>query len=195
MQIDIQNTDAISFLDKQPQESVDCFLTSPPYDQIRKYRGFNFDFEPIAQRMVKALSQGGTILWNVADQTRQQNQSGSSFRQALYFQSLGLKLNETLIVRKNAFPWPAKWTHYNCFEYLFVFSKGRPAIFRPIHDRKNKRWGKKARASLRRGEDETLIGTDKVFTIGQFGRRGNVWDIEVGGGKQGAPPDGDSERP
>lgn len=185
MELDIQHCDAKTFLEMQEPESIDCFLTSPPYDKIRKYKGFSFDFEPIAQGMVKALSRGGVILWNVADQTKDRDQSGTSFRQALYFKELGLKLNETIILQKNAFPYPSRWTHYACHEYLFVFSKGNPSIFSPLHDRPNKQAGKITRAAVRIGKEETLVATNKSFKISNFGRRGSVWTLEVGGGKQG----------
>jgi DNA modification methylase len=184
MLLDIQNTDAVTFLSRQQPESVNCFLVSPPFDSIRRYQGFHFDFEPIAQGMVKTLAQGGVILWNVQDQTKDQDQSGTSFRQALYFKSLGLKLNETIILHKNAFPYPNKLAHYACHEYLFVLSKGRAKVFNPIHDRPNKQAGKVTKAVARRGAGETLEKTGKTFTVGQFGRRGSVWSIEVGGGKQ-----------
>jgi site-specific DNA-methyltransferase (adenine-specific) len=158
---------------------------SPPFDAVRRYQGFSFDFEPIAQGMVRTLAQGGVILWNVQDQTKDMDQSGTSFRQALYFKQLGLKLNETIVLHKNAFPYPNKLAHYACHEYLFVLSKGRPAVFNPIHDRPNKQVGKVSKAVVRRGKDETLVETGKTFTVGQFGRRGSVWPLEVGGGKQG----------
>jgi site-specific DNA-methyltransferase (adenine-specific) len=185
MDLDLQNTDAVTFLAKQAPESCNCFLVSPPFDSIRAYKGFTFDFEAIAQGMVRTLAQGGVILWNVQDQTKGMDQSGTSFRQALYFKSLGLKLNETIVLHKNAFPYPNKLAHYACHEYLFVLSKNRPAVFNPIHDRPNKQFGKRSRATVRRGKGETLVATDKVFTVRQYGRRGSVWPLEVGGGKQG----------
>jgi site-specific DNA-methyltransferase (adenine-specific) len=185
MELDIQNTDAVTFLSRQEPESVNCFLVSPPFDMVRRYQGFTFDWQAVAQSMVKTLAPHGVILWNVFDQTKDMDQSGTSFKQALYFKSLGLKLNETVILHKNAFPYPNKLAHYACHEYLFVLSKGRPAIFNPIHDRPNKQCGKVSKAVVRKGEGETLVETGKSFTVGAFGRRGSVWPLEVGGGKQG----------
>lgn len=115
-------------------------VTSPPYDNLRTYNGmpaFTFDvFKPIADQLARVIKPGGVIVWNVADATVNGSETGSSFRQALYFKdSCGLNLHDTMIWQKTDYPPQTKvgMRYTNSFEYMFVFSKGRPTVFNAIH--------------------------------------------------------------
>lgn len=119
-------------------ESIDLVVTSPPYDNLRKYNGigdsWNHDkFKAIANELKRVLKRGGVIVWNVNDKTEKGSETGTSFRQALYFMDIGLNLNDTMIWEKSN-PLPqVKQPRYNqVFEYMFVFSKGSPKTFNPI---------------------------------------------------------------
>jgi site-specific DNA-methyltransferase (adenine-specific) len=112
-----------------PDESVDMVLTSPPYDNLRTYNGFSFDFEKVAQELTRTIKPGGVIVWVVGDATINGSETGTSFRQALYFMELGLKLWDTMIYEKNSPTFPARANgkrYTQIFEYMFVFSKGTP---------------------------------------------------------------------
>jgi site-specific DNA-methyltransferase (adenine-specific) len=107
---------------------VDLVLTSPPYDNLRTYDGYSFDFESIAKSMYKILKSDGILVWVVGDATIKGSETGSSFKQALYFISLGLKLHDTMIYEKNspAYPASSKSNRYTqIFEYMSVFAKGQ----------------------------------------------------------------------
>ena len=139
--IDLNNIilgDAEEKLKLIDEESIDLVVTSPPYDNLRKYNGigdsWNHDkFKAIANELKRVLKRGGVIVWNVNDKTENGSETGTSFRQALYFMDIGLNLNDTMIWEKSN-PLPqVKQPRYNqVFEYMFVFSKGSPKTFNPI---------------------------------------------------------------
>ena len=118
---------------KMPDNFVDLVVTSPPYDGLRKYNGFSFPFEDIASELYRILKVGGTLVWIVGDETKDGTESGTSFIQALHFKNIvGFKLHDTMIYKKKN-PIPLNHNRYEqSFEYMFVFSKGKPKTFNPI---------------------------------------------------------------
>lgn len=128
----IYNQDCVQGLKQLDSESVDLVVTSPPYDNLRAYNGYSFDFESTAKELYRVIKKGGVVVWVIADQTKNGSESGSSFRQALYFKEIGFNLHDTMIWQK---PNPIPLTHNRyeqAFEYMFVFSKGKPKAFNPI---------------------------------------------------------------
>lgn len=131
--------DSEVLLKELPDDYVDLVVTSPPYDNLRKYNGvgdsWNHEkFKKIADELARVIKPGGIIVWNVNDKTEKGSETGTSFRQALYFMdNCGLRLNDTMIWEKTN-PMPqVKQPRYNqVFEYMFVFSKGAPKTFNPI---------------------------------------------------------------
>ena len=159
-------------------DSVDLVVTSPPYDNLRDYKGYSFDFETIAREIYRTLKPGGVIVWVVGDATVDGSESGTSFRQALYFQSLGLNIHDTMIYQKNDYR-PLTHNRYNqTFEYMFVFSKGRPSIFNGIKDKLNKHYGQSVHGTYRDvdGTTKRVSGHNTKFIL-QYGLRANVWVI------------------
>lgn len=134
MTYQLHQQDCVEWMRTQADASVDMVLTSPPYDNIRNYNGYSFDFESTAQELTRLLAPGGVIVWNVADATVNGSETGTSMRQALYFMSLGLRLHDTMIyVKRNPMPTNRMTRRYHqAWEYLFVFSKGTPAVFNPV---------------------------------------------------------------
>lgn len=80
-----------------PDESIDLVVTSPPYDNLRSYNGFSFNFEEIAQELWRVIKPGGVVVWVVGDATVKGSETGTSFRQALHFKELGFNLHDTMI--------------------------------------------------------------------------------------------------
>ena len=142
MEIDkIYNMDCLEGMRQIPDGSVDLVVTSPPYDNLRSYggigEGWNFDkFKAIAQELTRILKDGGVIVWVVADATIDGSETGTSFRQALYFKDeCGLNIHDTMIWEKKSYV-PLSHNRYEqCFEFMFVLSKGRPNAFNPIMDK------------------------------------------------------------
>ena len=114
---------------KMSSESIDLVVTSPPYDDLRSYNGYSFDFEAIAKELHRVVKQGGVVVWVVGDQTQNGSESGSSFRQALKFMDIGFNLHDTMIYEKNSSTYPAQKSgnrYSQIFEYMFILSKGKP---------------------------------------------------------------------
>lgn len=113
-------------------ESIDLVVTSPPYDNLRTYNGYSFNFEEIAQELWRVIKPGGVVVWVVGDATVKGSETGTSFRQALYFKELGFNLHDTMIYEKEN-PMPLQHNRYQpVFEYMFVLSKGVPKTFNAI---------------------------------------------------------------
>ncbi len=108
--------------------SVDMVLTSPPYDNLRTYKGYVFPFEPIAKELFRIIKDGGVVIWVVSDATVDGSETGTSFKQALFFKETGFNIHDTMIFcKRNPIPQIYRRRYNNEFEYMFVFSKGQVA--------------------------------------------------------------------
>ena len=132
--IDLKQGDCLEIMKSIPDKSVDLTVTSPPYDDLRSYKGnSSFNFEEIARELYRVTKDGGVVVWNVNDRVKNGSKTLSSFRQALFFNELGFCLNDTMIWKKtNPMPQVRQPRYNQCFEYMFVFSKGKPRTFNPI---------------------------------------------------------------
>jgi len=157
--------------------SFDLTVTSPPYDDLREYGGYTFDFEGIATQLLRVTKDGGVVVWIVNDQTIDGDESGTSFRQALYFKSIGFKLHDTMIWHKPGASNPSVVRYNQTFEYMFILAKGTPVTFNGLRDRRNK-WRGRFGAGTVREWDGSMAHTkvDKV-QYGEFGLRDNVWNV------------------
>jgi DNA modification methylase len=168
-----------------PADCIDLTVTSPPYDNLRSYNGYDFDFEGIADQLFRVTKEGGVVVWVVGDATIKGSETGSSFKQALYFKSIGFNLHDTMIYRKNGAAYPAgkKSNRYsNVFEYMFVLSKGAPKSKNLIKDKPNKWAGSSTFGeSSNRQKDGSLKSSGKRV-VGDLGYRDNIWQINGGSG-------------
>lgn len=124
----IHNENCLDTMARMPDGHIDLTLTSPPYDNLRTYNGYSFDFESIAKELYRVTKPDGMLVWIVGDAVINGSESGSSFKQALYFMSLGFKLHDTMIYEKNSPAYPARADsnrYTQIFEYMFVFAKGK----------------------------------------------------------------------
>ena len=171
-------------LHKLEDESVDAFITSPPYDNLRDYNGYSFPFEEIAKAMYTKLAKGGVIVWVVGDAVLKGSETGSSFRQAIFFQELGLNIHDTMIYEKNGSSFPARRTgirYSQVFEYMFVFSKGKPKTANLICDKPNKWSGYTSfGTSTNRNKDGQLVKAKNRKPTPNFSPRHNVWKYNTG---------------
>ena len=171
------------------EESVDLTVTSPPYDNIRDYKGYCFeedDFKEIVKQLYRITKKGGVVVWVVGDATMKGSETGTSFRQALGFMEGGFKLHDTMIYEKNTSSFPAqrKGKRYTqIFEYMFVFCKGKIKTGNLICDKANKwaghtNWGK----NTQRGKNGELKETKDIKPVPDFSPRNNIWKYNVGKG-------------
>src|SRR3989344_7218177 len=125
--------DCIEVMKSFEDGSVDLVVTSPPYDNLRNYNGFNFKFEEIVKELFRVIKEGGVVVWIVNDATVKGTETGTSFKQALYFIQKGFNLHDTMIFQKtNPIPQIYRKRYNNEFEYMFVFSKGAVKTHNPI---------------------------------------------------------------
>lgn len=170
--------DSAVVLQSFPPDCIDLTVTSPPYDNLRTYNGFVFDFETIARELFRVTKAGGVVVWVVADGTIDGGQTGTSFKQALYFMECGFKLHDTMIWNKQSFTSPQSNRYPKTFEYMFILSKGTPKTANLIIDRKNKLSGKfLATKRTDDGDIKNMYATQTHKERREIGVRFNVWDI------------------
>ena len=166
--------DNVEFMKEVPDNTFDLTVTSPPYDDLRNYNGYSFDFENVAKELYRVTKEGGVVVWVVGDGTLNGNETGTSFKQALYFKEVGFNLHDTMIYQKNCYPFPPKNRYYQQFEYMFVLSKGKPKTTNLLKCES----GNKKRKSTQRNKD----GTTTSFTSEGNKERimDNVWLEDTG---------------
>lgn len=179
MENQIFNENCLDTMRRMPNEYIDLIITSPPYDDLRTYDDkYDFQFENVAHEIARILKIGGVCVWIVGDATKNGSETGTSFRQALFFMDVcGLKLHDTMIWNKMGFSavGSLRSRYAPVFEYMFVFSKGKPAIFNPIKDRSNKNAGRISGGTIRNA-DGTTKPMSKKMIIADYGQRFNIWE-------------------
>jgi len=186
IEFDLNNiycTDCVAGMKKLPSECVDLTVTSPPYDNLRNYKGFNFDFVSIAKELYRITKSGGVVVWVINDATIDGNETGTSFRQALYFKEVGFYLYDTMIYHKvNPVPQVHQRRYQPCFEYMFVFSKGKVKTFNPLLiDVKSAGNFYRLKRKTAASEDQGAIKSkDKHYIANEKQPRYNIWDYEIG---------------
>lgn len=113
-------------------ESVALTVTSPPYDNLRNYQGYEFPFKDIAKGLYRVTKKGGVVVWVVGDKIVKGSRTMTSFRQGLYFQEIGFQVHDIMIYQKKNTPFMRSNAYTNCYEFMFVLSKGSPATFNPL---------------------------------------------------------------
>jgi len=159
-------------------EHVDLVVTSPPYDNLRKYNGYSFDFENTAKELYRIIKSGGVVVWVVADATINGSETGTSFKQALYFKEIGFNLHDTMIWEKTN-PIPQNHNRYEQqFEYMFIFSDGKPAIFNPLKV-KTVGSGKKYSWNCNNdyGPKSSKRNREEYSKTKQYKNRFNIWEF------------------
>ena len=171
----IYNEDCLETMKRMPDNFIDLTVTSPPYDNLRTYNGYSFDFESIAKELYRVTKDGGVVVWVVGDATVKGSETGTSFKQALYFKECGFNLHDTMIYQKaGTGASGSNYAYWQSFEYMFVLSKGRPSIVCRLKDSPNKKAGSLAST----GKKTQVVGTRryaKPRTVEQYGIRANIW--------------------
>ena len=175
----IYNMDCVQGMKLLDDCSVDLTVTSPPYDNLRSYKGFEFDFESVAKELYRVTKHGGVVVWIVGDATINGSETGTSFKQALYFKEIGFNLHDTMIYQKNN-PMPFQHNRYQpCFEYMFVLSKGKPKTFNPIMENTVNPGGK-ITTTQRKKDGSKNRGAGYGNKRNSIRYRHNIWKYNVG---------------
>lgn len=163
--------------------SIDCIITSPPYDDLRNYDGYQFDFKETAKELYRVLKPGGVLVWVVGDKTEKGTETLTSFKQAIYFvEEVGFFLHDTMIYHKNnPVPVGGYNRYYQAFEYMFVLSKGKPKCFNPIMKERSYDEGRSHRVKIM-SRDKNGEFKKKRVKLNDLVKVQNVWHYNVGGG-------------
>lgn len=188
MECKLYQGDCLEVMKEMEDCCIDLTVTSPPYDNLRTYNGnisqWSFEkFQKIAEELYRVTKQGGVVVWIVGDATIKGSETGTSFKQALYFKKIGFNLHDTMIYHKNSLPMNHN-RYEQDFEYMFVFSKGKPNTFNPIRipckypEKETARQhsyfsetDEKMRKA-RSGKKRKPVGKDKI--------KGNIWYYATG---------------
>jgi DNA modification methylase len=169
--------DCLEEMRKLPDGCIDLTVTSPPYDNLRKYNGYVFDFEGIAKELFRITKSGGVVVWVVGDATIDGSETGTSFRQALYFKDIGFNI-ETMVWEKTGSGCLGSNNFYGQnFEYMFIFCKGQPKTTHLICDRENQVKSGKVKVNGSLKSDKTQ--TTRIIERTPFGKRNNIWRIDT----------------
>jgi site-specific DNA-methyltransferase (adenine-specific) len=172
--------DNVEIMKKMKDECIDLVVTSPPYDNLRNYNGYSFDFEAVAQELYRVVKKGGVVVWVVGDATIKGSESGTSFKQALHFKEIGFNLHDTMIYQKNGTgACGSNKCYWQTFEYMFVLTKGKiNTVNRLDNGKPRSKGGRKAGRLMKDGVQkyETRSSAEGKMQI-----RNNIWMYNVGG--------------
>lgn len=176
--------DCLELMKNIPDGSIDLTVTSPPYDNLRTYNGnisqWSFEkFQKIAKELYRVTADGGVVVWVVGDATIKGSETGTSFRQALWFKEIGFNLHDTMIYKKNGTgACGSNLCYWQTFEYMFVLSKGRPkCVHRLDNGKPRTKGGKKLGRLTKDGVQKVEIRSN---ADGKKQIRNNIWEYNVG---------------
>lgn len=187
----IYNENCLDTMKKMSDDFIDLTVTSPPYDNFRTYKDdidktWNKEtWKPIIKELYRVTKNGGVVVWIVGDATINGSETGTSFKQALYAKESGFNLHDTMIYNRIS-PFPDSIRFHASFEYMFVFSKGKPKTFNPIKELKSKK-GIYTKSSSERQKDGTTKkynakATERLMKANKnkYRNTSNIWKIDTG---------------
>jgi site-specific DNA-methyltransferase (adenine-specific) len=131
----IYNSDCVLLMKYIDDNYIDLTITSPPYDELRNYNGYHFNCEEIAEQLFRITKDGGVVVWVVGDKIKKGNKSLTSFKQAILFQETGFNVHDVMIYKKKNTPFMRSNAYTNCYEFMYIFSKGAPKTFNPLMEK------------------------------------------------------------
>lgn len=179
------NENCLDTMARMNDNFIDLTVTSPPYDNLRDYNGYSFDFESIAEELYRVTKEGGVVVWIVNDATIKGSETGTAFKQALKFMEVGFNLHDTMIFQKtNPIPQIYRKRYNGIFEYMFVFSKGKVKTHNPIKidclhaglKLNGTTYKNYSKGEQKRGKMAKPVKKQKI--------KGNIWEYVVGKKKE-----------
>ena len=155
--------------------AVDLTITSPPYDNLRNYKGYSFPFEQIAEQLYRITRKGGVVVWVVGDKING-GRSLTSFRQGLYFQEAGFRMHDVMIYQKKNTPFMRSNAYTNAYEFMFVLSKGKPKTFNPL----KQKTARNGFEMLTHNKGPDAVNRKALKELKKEKTRTNIWPYAVG---------------
>ena len=177
----IKTGNCVDLMRQLPDQVIDLTLTSPPYDNLRVYKGYVFPFGAIVNQLYRITKHGGIVVWVVGDATIQGSETGTSFKQALKFMEVGFNLHDTMIFQKtNPIPQIYRKRYNGIFDYMFVFAKGTVKTHNPIkidclhagRELNGTTYKNYSKGEQKRGKAAKPVKKQKI--------KGNIWEYVVG---------------
>lgn len=183
------NENCLDTMARMNDNFIDLTVTSPPYDNLRDYNGYSFDFESVAKELYRVTKEGGVVVWVVGDATIKGSETGTSFKQALFFKECGFNLHDTMIWNKGKFSavGALKTRYAPVFEYMFILTKGKIKNFNPIKDRENKTAGQAISGNIRQKDGSMKPKATIGKITKKHGQRFNIWNNAPKQGKNDHP--------
>lgn len=179
----IYNESNLDTMARMPDNFIDLVVTSPPYDDLRDYKGYSFPFEDIAKELFRVIKLGGVVVWIVGDATIEGSETGTSFKQALFFKEVGFFLHDTMIYERIS-PFPMDNRYHPSFEYMFIFSKGKPKTFNRLMEKRKATTGgssfRESNGDLSPPDKNAKARIAKANLSNETSRK-NIWKYAVGG--------------
>ena len=173
--------DCLEVMKDIPDKSVDLVVTSPPYDNLRNYGGYSFNFKRIAQELFRVIIEGGIVVWVVGDAVINGSETGTSFRQALYFKDIGFNIHDTMIYAKTGMSFPSNNRYNQIFEYMFIFSKNIPKKTNLLKDKLNRWRGESNFGTMSKRQINGTLKQKGKIIVSDYGIRWNTAKIETCG--------------
>lgn len=150
----LYNENCLDTMSRMKDNFIDLTVTSPPYDELRTYKGFTLPLKEIAKELYRVTKEGGVVVWVVNDKTKNYCESLTSFKTAILFvEEAGFNLHDTMIYKRTcAFPDVVRY--YQDFEYMFVFTKGKPKTVNLLRQPKTD-------GTLKRQKNKTGVGGER----------------------------------
>jgi len=171
--------DCVKGMKLLPDKSIDLVVTSPPYDNIRKYHGFKVNLHAVGEEIYRILKEGGIAVMVIQDQTKNYGKTLTSFKTIIdWCENIGFKLFECLIYKKHGAEgaWWNKRFRVD-HEYMPVFLKGeKPRYFNKEPLKIPSKWGgvTMVGGATRLTSGETLKA--RPIKINKMKCRGTVWE-------------------
>ena len=178
----IYNESNLDTMSRMPDEFIDLVVTSPPYDNLRTYKGNSeFDFDQTATSLYRVLKKGGIAVWVVGDQCIDGDKTLTSFSQGLDFKKVGFKMYDVMIYQKQN-PMPSANRYSNAFEYMFILSKSKPKTINfltevPVYA------GVRKFGGINRNKEGEFALRKKTRIVKDKKNKSNIWGYQVGCGK------------
>ena len=163
------------------ESSIDLTVTSPPYDNMRTYKGNNDHWgehvwKSVIRELFRVTKEGGVVVWVVGDATIKSSETGTSFKQALWARECGFNVETMIWEKTGSGNMGSRFFYAQNFEYMFVFAKGKPSTRNLIKDRPNKIKSGTVKVNgviKNTGESKQ----SRVIERKPFGKRTNIWRI------------------
>lgn len=182
--VQLYEGDCVEVLQGLPEASIELIITSPPYDNLRAYGPYfdpaRFDWRSVITQLYRILVPGGVVVWVVADATVDGSETGTSFRQALWAKDCGFNLHDTMIYEVAGTGAKGSiYAYWQAFEYMFVWSKGRPKTVNRIADVWNTGGGKVRSKGVKASQIRSRMERANIINPTRSVRP-NVWRYAVG---------------